>query len=162
MRPDRFLRDFKKGKPFADTWSELNVCCGIKSRIYSSPGRLTMNRAGRGAAKRDNGQGGLIHIARSPYWYVLWYDANGKQHKKSSGTTVKQDAQHQLAEHIRKARIGLQTTGDPSKIDYGYLRGLYIQSYKDESNRSLLQNKETGELYVCGLKHLDTFFGNEK
>jgi integrase len=129
-----------------------------------------MNKTGK--RTRENGEGGLIKIYRkeidsegnrieaSPFWYMVWRVA-GRQRKKSTGTTVKQEALAQLRARIEKAKQGFQTA-DPSKITYEYLRELFMNDYRENEYSSLLTNKETGVEYVCGLDHLDNFFEGRK
>ena len=124
-----------------------------------------------GIRNRDNGEGGLIklyiknkagdRVEASPYWYLVWR-VGGRQYKKSSGTTVKQKALAQLRTKIEKAKQGFQPSEDPSKLTYEYLRELFMNDYRENEYASLMVNKETGEEYVCGLNHLDDFFGGRK
>jgi integrase len=124
-----------------------------------------------GKRKRDNGEGGLIKIhiknkngrrvEASPFWYLVWR-VGGRQYKRSSGTAIKQEALAQLRDEIEKARHGFQPTEDPSKLTYDYLRGLFMDHYAEQNHKSLLTNAATGEKYVCGVNHLDDFFGGRK
>ena len=100
-------------------------------------------------------------VESSPYWYMVWR-VGGRQYKKSTGTTVKQEALSQLRTKIEKAKRGFQPTEDPSKLTYEYLRELFMNDYRENEYSSLMMNKETGIEYVCGLDHLDKFFGGRK
>jgi integrase len=114
-----------------------------------------MNLQGARASKRGRGEGGLILVGG--VWYMLWR-RHGRQFRKSSGETVKARAAIKLAEKLKELREGAPLTTDPNKLHYADLRALYMRDYSDQQNKSLLTNVETGEQYVCGLKHVDEFF----
>ena len=133
--------------------------------------------------RRERGTGALIppRIGVTRYWTGQIYDANGRAVRKSL-----RDAQGNKIEgslksgcdpknpeswtNLTRARTALDLLrndvkqgviavgSDPASIRYGDLRKLYLDNYRERGNRSLLTNAETGEDYVCGLKHLDNFF----
>ena len=141
--------------------------------------------------RRDLGSGCLIppRLGITRFWTGQVYDANGRQVRRSlkyadgekiSGEFRGKDASDaaQLKDeknwtNLSAARIALDNLrqnvnqgivavgSDPSQLHYADLRKLFLDSYREANNRSLLTNSETGEEYVCGLKHLDAFFGWE-
>jgi hypothetical protein len=62
-----------------------------------------------------------------------------------------------LKEWVEKVGKGDVAVGhDPSQLHYADLRALQ-NDYAEQGHKSLRTNVETGEDYVCGLKHLDIF-----
>jgi hypothetical protein len=69
-----------------------------------------------GKHRRTTMQYSLIHAdPNSPYWYVLWSDDTGKQHKASTKTTDKRVADSRAQSTIQKwyKRRGQSTAPDP-------------------------------------------------
>jgi len=128
------------------------------------------NIEGGRAAERDRGDGGLIQVKGSPYWYMLWR-TNGKQYRKSTGETVKQAAKEVLRKKLDEIRAqgGHGPVIDPAKITYEVLRQGYIDHFQIQKMRSLKTrrteggfNGKEGDSFVCGLDHLDKFFEGRK
>jgi hypothetical protein len=67
-----------------------------------------------------------------------------------------------LRKKLEAADKGVSPSSDRSSLHYGDLRKLYLTHYAEQEHKSLMTNVETDEVYVCGLKHLDKFFGYEK
>jgi integrase len=136
--------------------------------------------------KRDRGAGCLMppRPGVTRFWSVQIRDVNGRQVRKSrlrSGGKVsgelKPGCDPKLVESwtgITQARILLQqviedvtggtvTVGhDPARTCYADLRELYLTDAARKQNKSLLHKAEDGDPFVCGLNHLDEFFGYEK
>jgi integrase len=128
------------------------------------------NIEGGRAVERGRGDGGLIQVKGSPYWYMLWRD-NGRQYRKSTGSTVKQVAKDQLRKKLEEvhSRGGQAPMADPSKITYEILRKGYIDHFRIQKMKSLKVRKieggfngAAGDSFVCGLDHLDKFFEARK
>lgn len=113
--------------------------------------------------QRSKGSGGLIapRAGITNFWYATAY-FNGKQYRKSTGETSKMRAEAFLRKWLSEFDKGVSPASDPSKIRYGALRELYLNDYREQNHKSLMQNAESGEAYVCGLKWLDQFFGYDE
>jgi integrase len=136
--------------------------------------------------RRERGSGCLIppRPGVTRFWTGQVYDANGrlvrrslrgadgskisgelkggdpKDEKNWTNLTAARTALDKLRGNANQGIIAVGS--DPTRLRYAGLRKLYLDSYREGKNRSLLKNAETGEEYVCGLKHLDAFFGWEK
>ena len=127
---------------------------------------------------RDRGTGSLQppRPGTTSFWTMQCIDRFGKTLRRStkvrgvlkagcdpklpeswSGITA---AKAKLKDMVDEANAGnISVGGDPSQVRYSDLRKLYMDDYRRQENKSLMHNAETGEDYVCGLSHLDTFFG---
>jgi integrase len=128
------------------------------------------NKEGGRAVERGRGDGGLIQVAGSPFWYMLWR-AHGKQFRKSTGETGKQAAKEALRKKLDEVRSqgGQAPMADPTKITYEILRKGYLDHFQIKKMRSLKTRKteggfngKEGDNFVCGLDHLDKFFEGRK
>src|SRR5260370_37946041 len=103
------------------------------------------NKEGGRAVKRDRGDGGLIQVEGSPFYYMLWR-SHGKQHRKSTGETVKQAALDVLRKKLEEVRSqnGQGPKGDPSKLTYENLRDGYLGFFRIKKMKSLKTRKTEG------------------
>jgi integrase len=120
--------------------------------------------------KRNHGDGGLIQIfykkdpvtgekkLRSPFWYAVYYDTNGKQVRFNTKKTVKAEALTTLRNLMTGRDNGAPDPNQVKSITYGALRDGLVQSYLEKGNKSLLIRADGTET-VPGLTQLDNFFG---
>src|SRR5260370_14636403 len=115
------------------------------------------NKEGGRAVERDRGDGGLIQVHGSPYFYMLWR-INRKQYRKSPGETVKQAAKTVLRNKLDEVRSqgGQAPMADPSKITYEVLRKGYLDHFQIKKMKSLKTRKtdggfngKEGDSFVC-------------
>lgn len=107
-------------------------------------------------AKRERGTGGLFKMKNSRMWYAQYY-RDGRQHRVSTDTDIKQEAQAFLRKLLADADQGKAFVGDVKKIHYGDLRAGLIQNYIERGNKSL-QTLADGTETIWGLTPLDEFF----
>jgi integrase len=120
-----------------------------------------MNKEGKSSATREYGEGGLIQQEGSPFWYTL-IRVRGKQYKKSTGTSVKQEALKILRARQQEAEASGPPSREDSKLTYKNLREVLLSDYEEQENRALLHNKETGKPYISSLTQLDKYFSDWK
>lgn len=106
--------------------------------------------------RRERGEGSLIKMARSRFWYVQFY-RDGQQKRMSTGTTVRQKALAFLRKQMADRDRGLVPLSDVKKITYADLRAALIANYIERGNKSL-RTLANGEDTICGLPQLDDFF----
>jgi integrase len=126
-----------------------------------------------GSRKRGYKEGGLIKPANSPYWYTL-VRIDGKQirratdlrHTEGGREVNRKAAQDVLREIVTRARFSDSSAVlNRERLTYEEMRGDYLNFYESKKRKSLKTRKEDGqhggkegELFVCGLNHLDEFF----
>jgi integrase len=126
--------------------------------IYSEKWGCIMAKK-KSAARRPNGDGGLIKIKNCRYWYAQYYQ-NGRQVRISTKTDVKQEAIAQLRKLMGDRDNGLAPISDVRRLRYADLRQALIESYIAQGRKSL-KEKANGEETIAGLTALDEFFGYE-
>jgi integrase len=62
--------------------------------------------------RRTWGTGSLIKKKRSPYWYIRYYDSNGKRCTESTGTTKRSEAERVLREKLSEKARGENPSAD--------------------------------------------------
>ncbi len=119
--------------------------------------------------RRAKGEGSLLKIygkkdpltgAKKPIsenWFAQYYGGDGRQHRVSTGTPVKQKALAFLRKQMADRDRGLSPITDARKITYGDLRAGLLASYIERGNRSLVTRAD-GEDTIAGLPQLDAFF----
>ncbi|MGA7449106.1 MAG: site-specific integrase [Terriglobales bacterium] len=119
--------------------------------------------------KRSKGEGSLLKIygKKNPVtgekkpvsenWFAQYYGADGRQHRVSTETPVKQKALAFLRKLMADRDRGLSPITDARKITYGDLRAGLLASYVERGNRSLAV-RANGEETIAGLPQLDAFF----
>ena len=95
----------------------------------------------------DRRTGAVKHAA---VWW-LDYGVHGKQHRESSGTTNKQDAQRLLRQRLGDREAG-RVVGRPDRVTFAQLRELAERQYQLDGRRSL------GRLQDA-FNRLEAFFG---
>jgi len=106
---------------------------------------------------RANGEGGLLKIAGSRFWYAQYYQ-DGRQIRVSTKTDIKAEAIQTLRKMMGDRDNGLASATDMRRLRYADLRSALIDSYVAQGNKSL-KSKADGSEYVAGLTSLDEFFG---
>jgi integrase len=106
---------------------------------------------------RANGEGGLLMLAGSRFWYAQYYQ-DGRQIRVSTKTEVKQEALAVLRKLMGDRDNGLAPVTDTRRLRYADLRSLLIDNYVAQGNKSL-KLKADGSETIVGLTALDTFFG---
>lgn len=109
--------------------------------------------------KRERGQGGLFKNPNSTRWYAQWYGPDGRQHRVSTGTDVKQKAQAILSKLMVENANGATPITEVKRVTYQSLREALLDSYRNKGNKSL-QTLADGSETIWGLKDLDDFFGD--
>ncbi len=117
-------------------------------------------RRKRSVARRDRGEGSLLKVPRSRFWYAQFY-REGRQVRMSTGTTIRQVALEFLRKQMGDRDKGLSPLNDVKKIKYADLRAGLIANYIERGNKSL-RTLADGEDTICGLPQLDDFFGYDK
>jgi integrase len=121
------------------------------------------------ARKRETGQGGLFietklvdgeRVPKSANWVGQYYDANGKQIRKSTGTSVKAEAQAILDGWVVDSRRGLKPAPETQGLTYETLRDDYI-AFAVEQELKSLQTKADGTRYFFQQTALDEFFAGK-
>lgn len=107
--------------------------------------------------KRERGQGGLLKLQNCRFWYAQWYDADGRQHRVSTKTEVKQEAEAALRRMMGDNERGLMPVSELRKVRYEDLRAGLIQNYTEKGNKSLLTRADGSE-FINGIEALDKFF----
>jgi integrase len=121
------------------------------------------------ARKRETGQGGLFietklvngeRVPKSQNWVGQYYDANGKQIRKSTGTAVKSEAQAILDAWVTDSRRGLKPAPETQGLTYDIIRDDYI-AYAVEQELKSLSTKADGSRYFFQQTALDEFFAGK-
>lgn len=119
--------------------------------------------------RRAKGEGALLKIYGkkdprtgdkkpiSGNWFAQYYGTDGRQHRVSTGTPVKQKALAFLRKLMSDRDRGLAPITDARRITYGDLRAGLLASYVERGNRSLVTRAD-GEDTITGLPQLDAFF----
>ncbi|HKV80012.1 MAG TPA: site-specific integrase [Candidatus Sulfotelmatobacter sp.] len=106
---------------------------------------------------RANGEGGLLRVAGSRFWYAQYYQ-DGRQIRVSTRTDNKQEALATLRKLMGDRDNGLAPVTDMRRLRYADLRQALIDSYVAQGNKSL-KSKADGSESIAGLTALDDFFG---
>lgn len=85
---------------------------------------------------------------RSKTWYIR-YSVNGTQHRESSGSTKKEDAERLLARRIAEMRPGGLLPSELERVQFSELAELIRADYKRKGNKSSVEYR---------LAHLEAFF----
>jgi len=128
-----------------------------------------LKQGGMMPKKRTHGDGGLIQIyhkkdpltgkkrLRSPFWYAVFYDLNGKQVRVNTERSVKAEALSELRRLMHDRDGGAPDPNEARNTKYADLRAGLLASYLERGNRSLT-TRANGDETVVGLKQLDDFF----
>jgi integrase len=101
-------------------------------------------------------------VQGSRFWYIVYYDAAGKQQKESSGSEVKQVAIAMLRDRLKQKDEGKITpAASQRKVRYEELRNDLLTYYTNQGHKSLKTRKD-GTQTIDGLSHLDEFFAGKR
>src|SRR5271156_3252085 len=122
------------------------------------------------ARKRETGTGGLFietklvngeRVPKSQNWVGQYYDANGKQVRKSTGTSVKSEAQAILDAWKTDSRRGQKPAPETVGLTYDIIRDDYIAFAVEQEFKSL-STKADGTRYFFQQTALDEFFAGKQ
>jgi integrase len=65
------------------------------------------NGANGSGLRRKAGEGGLIRMKGSPFWWLKWQDATGRTHRESAKTTDREAAEKLLVKRVAQAKAGV-------------------------------------------------------
>jgi integrase len=124
------------------------------------------------AKRRDTGQGGLFiecredadpksptfrkSIPKSENWVAQYY-VDGKRFRKSTGTSVKAEAEGKLREWMAASERGEKAKPQTQGLTYAELRADLLAYYALKQHKSLKKRKD-GSPYLFPLTVLDNFF----
>ena len=97
---------------------------------------------------------------RGRMWWIQYY-ANGIQHRESSQSEDREDAERQLAK--RRAEIDADTFIGPAarRLRFEEMRSALYTDYR-VNGRKWLRTGKDGEPYICGVSHLEDFFARNR
>ena len=115
-----------------------------------------MKRRLRQKPRRAHGEGSVLKMKGSRYWYAQYYK-EGRQIRVSTRSVVKQKALEALRKLMGDSERGLAPVTNARKIRYGHLRQALLDDYAMRGNRSLRVQSD-GTATIAGLSQLDAFF----
>jgi len=104
-------------------------------------------------ARRERGTGRIWQIGN--VWYIQYY-VNGRQVRKSSGSTNETFAKKLLQKRLGEAAAGIHR--ELRRLKYEDLRRGFFDNYETKKRKSLRRSKETGKLRLDAVTRLDGFF----
>ena len=114
------------------------------------------------AKKRERGQGSIGNVPGSKFLYIWYYDNAGKQHRESTGSTLRSVAREQLNQRLAAMGRGEKSPTEIRSIRYEDMRAILLHKYKEQKvSLHKLELDEKGNptgLNRTGLKFLDDFF----
>jgi integrase len=128
-------------------------------------------RRGDAMRKRDNRQGGLFietkrdpktrkRVHKSESWVAQYY-VDGKRFRKSTGTSVKVEAEAKLREWMGASERGEKAKPQTQGLTYADLRRDLLVYYAERQHKSL-KTKKDGTPYLFPLTALDNFFNGRR
>lgn len=122
------------------------------------------------ARRRDNRQGGLFieyrtdengkSVPKSESWVAQYY-VDGKRFRRSTGTSVKSEAEAILRSWMADSEKGLKAAPQTQGLMYETLRADLLTWYGEQEHKSLKRRKD-GTPYLYPLTALDNFFAKRK
>jgi len=104
-------------------------------------------------ARRERGTGRVWQIGE--VWYIQYY-VNGRQVRKSSGSTSETFAKKLLQKRLGEAAAGIHR--DLRRLKYEDLRRGFFDDYETKKRKSLRRSKKTGKPRLDSVTRLDAFF----
>ena len=97
---------------------------------------------------------------RGRIWWIQYY-LNGIQHRESSHSEEREDAERFLAK--RRAEIDADTFVGPAanRLRFEQMRDALYSDYA-ANGRKWLRMGEHGKAYICGVSHLEDFFARQR
>jgi len=103
--------------------------------------------------RRERGTGRLWQIG--DIWYIQYY-VNGRQVRKSSGSTSETFAKKLLQKRLGEAAAGIHR--ELRRLKYEDLRRGFFDEYETQKRKSLRHSKKTGKPRLDAVTRLDGFF----
>jgi integrase len=103
--------------------------------------------------RRERGTGRIWQIG--DIWYIQYY-VNGRQVRKSSGSTSETFAKKLLQKRLGEAAAG--THRELRRLKYDDLRRGFFDEYETQKRKSLRRSKKTGKPRLDAVTRLDGFF----
>jgi integrase len=126
--------------------------------------------------RRDTRQGGLFieykkdtkkgsrtfgkSIPKSESWVAQYY-VNGERFRKSTGTSIKAEAEAQLRKWMGASERGEKAKPQTQGLTYAELRADLLKQYAEKQHKSL-KTKKDGTPYLFPLTALDNFFNGRR
>jgi len=120
--------------------------------------------------KRANRQGGLFlerkldehgkSVVKSESWVAQYY-VDGKRVRKSTGTSVRSEAETILRDWMSASEKGLKPAPQTQGLTYSNLRADLLAHYAEKQHKSLKKKKD-GTPYLFPLTALDNFFDGRR
>jgi integrase len=126
--------------------------------------------------RRDTRQGGLFieykkdtdrksptfgkSVPKSESWVAQYY-VNGQRFRKSTGTSVKAEAEGKLREWMGASERGEKAKPQTQGLTYAELRADLLKHYAEKQHKSL-KTKKDGTPYLFPLTALDDFFNGRR
>jgi len=111
--------------------------------------------------ERANNTGGLIKYANCANFFGQYYTSDGRQRRKSTGTSIKAEAESVLRSWMVDSSRGLKPTPETRGVTYEHLRAGLLDAYRIKSNKSL-HTFADGSEGILPLRPLDEFFKGRK
>src|SRR5579863_5200125 len=105
--------------------------------------------------RRQRGEGRLW--LKGEIWWIQFY-VHGRQVRESSKSRTKTVAERKLKRRLAQADAGLIEPSGVRHLRYEAMRDAILADYRTNKRKSLFKHKDGAE-YICGLKHIDEFFG---
>jgi len=126
--------------------------------------------------RRDTKQGGLFieykkdtkkgsptfgkSIPKSESWVAQYY-VDGQRFRKSTGTSIKAEAETKLRDWMGKSERGEKAKPQTKGLTYTHLRDDLLKHYAEKQHKSLKRKKD-GTRYLFPLTALDNFFNGRR
>jgi integrase len=120
--------------------------------------------------KRDTRQGGLFieyrinedgkRVPKSESWVAQYY-VDGQRFRKSTGTSVKTEAEKKLRDWMSASEKGHKPAPQTQGLTYANLRADLLAHYAEKQHKSL-KTKKDGTPYLFPLTALDSFFDGRR
>src|SRR5437899_11878179 len=98
--------------------------------------------------KRPYGTGCIMKVKGSKFWYALWRDQHGKQHKESSRSLNRSAAEALLKKRLGEVSLGIKPVD--RSLRYEEIRDSLVLDYQNRGHRSLVFRD--GQASISGLK----------
>jgi integrase len=114
---------------------------------------------------RARGTGSIFKMKGSRFWWIKYYNADGKPIRESGRYEVKGVAVELLKTRFKEMGLGIDPEAGKN-LRYEEIKRLLLNHYADQKKHSLKfkVNEETKkeEPYVWGMHHLDEFFAGRR
>jgi integrase len=115
---------------------------------------------------RTKGTGSVVKLkykqngqqVESRFYYILYYDLNGKQHRESTKSESSMEAEKTLQRRLGEMGLGIRPQQEVRSLKYEVVRDAYLQDYRSQGG--CFFRKADGTEYINGMAHLDEFFKN--